>query len=372
MTTLAPAQPPSDDSAAGTAMVDIRRLEKRFGSAVALHPTDLVVRQGEFFSLLGPSGCGKTTLLRMIGGFEQPTSGDIVIAGESVVHLSPAKRRTNMVFQHLALFPHMSIRENIAFGLEMKRVPAATVRSKVDDALAMVRMESFADRPVEALSGGQKQRIAIARALVNEPAVLLLDEPLSALDLQLRIQMQSELRRIQRSTRSTFIFVTHDQEEAMTMSDRIAVLQAGHIVQMGTPRQIYHRPESRFVAEFIGHSNFLPGTVTGLGVGGEVRLEHRGVSYDAISHRPLSLGDEVSVALRYEAISVLPGTDTRGLPATLELATFAGPTIRLDLRLENDVSIKAETPASNEPPDLSPGARFRVDWAPTTALVVGE
>ncbi len=352
-------------------MVEIHQVEKRFGPMVALHPTDLTVNQGEFFSLLGPSGCGKTTLLRMIGGFEEASGGDIRIAGQSVIGVPPARRRTNMVFQHLALFPHMSVRRNIAFGLEMRRLPDAEIRRKVEEALAMVQMTQFGDRPVDALSGGQKQRIAIARALVNEPAVLLLDEPLSALDLQLRIQMQAELRRLQRATGSTFIFVTHDQEEAMTMSDRIAVMQAGRVLQLGTPREIYHRPEHRFVAEFIGHSNFLPAKVLGAGADGLVDLDCDGMRFRGVAARPVVTGAAVSVAIRYEAVS-LAGVEEDGIAATLDMTTFAGAVVRMDLVLANGLAMTAEMPASFDQPDLTRGSTFRLRWQPQAALVLAD
>ena len=222
---------------AGEVAVGVRSISKHFGHVVALDDVSLEIRRGEFFSLLGPSGCGKTTLLRLIGGFESADAGDIVIDGKSVAGLPPYRRTTNMIFQHLALFPHMDVFENVAFGLRMKGMGKAEVENRIAKALELVQLEGFEGRGIEQLSGGQKQRVAMARALVNDPSVLLLDEPLGALDLQLRLQLQDELRRLHRSLRSTFIFVTHDQGEAMTMSDRIAVMEGGWILQVGSPEE---------------------------------------------------------------------------------------------------------------------------------------
>jgi spermidine/putrescine transport system ATP-binding protein len=236
-------------------MLEIRGLAKDFSGVPALHPTDLKIQEGEFFSLLGPSGCGKTTLLRMLGGFERPTSGEIFLDGKQINLDSSDRRPFNMVFQRYALFPHLSVRDNIAFGPKMKRLPASEIQSRVDEALSLVKMQGFETRGIGTLSGGQQQRIALARAIVNRPRVLLLDEPLSALDLKLRQQMQVELLALQRRLKHTFIFVTHDQEEALTLSDRIAVMNAGRVEQLGNPREIYDRPKSRFVAGFIGTIN---------------------------------------------------------------------------------------------------------------------
>ncbi|MCI0583283.1 MAG: ABC transporter ATP-binding protein [Chloroflexi bacterium] len=231
------------------------------GLIVAVDHIDLEVRDGEFFSLLGPSGCGKTTTLRMIGGFEQPTSGKIELAGQDVTWLPPYKRNVNTVFQNYALFPHLSIFDNVAFGLRRKQVPEADVKQRVGDMLALVELPGFERRKPGQISGGQAQRVALARALVNKPAVLLLDEPLGALDLKLRKQMQIELKRIQQEVGITFIYVTHDQEEAMTMSDRIAVMNRGKYEQLGDPETLYERPATAYVAGFLGISNLLPATL---------------------------------------------------------------------------------------------------------------
>jgi spermidine/putrescine transport system ATP-binding protein len=244
--------------AVGVRLVDV---VKKFGEVVAVDHIGLEVQDGEFFSLLGPSGCGKTTTLRLIGGFEAPTSGLIELQGQDVTWLPPYKRNVNTVFQHYALFPHLNVYENIAFGLRRKGVKDASVKARVTEMLKLVELPGFEARKPTQLSGGQAQRVALARALINRPAVLLLDEPLGALDLKLRKQMQVELKRIQQEIGITFIYVTHDQEEAMTMSDRIAVMNLGRYEQLGEPESLYERPMTRFVASFLGISNLLPGTV---------------------------------------------------------------------------------------------------------------
>jgi spermidine/putrescine transport system ATP-binding protein len=236
---------------------------KKFGDVYAVDHIDLEVEDGEFFSLLGPSGCGKTTTLRMIGGFEQPTSGRIELSGQDVTWLPPYRRNVNTVFQNYALFPHLTIYENVAFGLRRKGVRTSEIKSRVGEMLALVELQGFDRRKPTQISGGQAQRVALARALINRPGVLLLDEPLGALDLKLRKQMQVELKRIQQEVGITFIYVTHDQEEAMTMSDRIAVMNRGRYEQLGDPESLYERPKTRFVAGFLGVSNLLLGSVKG-------------------------------------------------------------------------------------------------------------
>ncbi len=283
--------------------VDVRLVDvvKKFGEAVAVDHIDLEVRDGEFFSLLGPSGCGKTTTLRMIGGFEEPTSGLIELQGQDVTWLPPYKRNVNTVFQNYALFPHLSIFENVAFGLRRKGVKGDEVKSRVTEMLALVELSGFEARKPTQISGGQAQRVALARALINKPAVLLLDEPLGALDLKLRKQMQVELKRIQQEVGITFIYVTHDQEEAMTMSDRIAVMNNGRYEQMGDPESLYERPRTRFVAGFLGISNLLRGRIDGTAEGytvamleGETRLR---------IPKDLAGGDEeIEVGVRPEKI----------------------------------------------------------------------
>ncbi|TIT08938.1 MAG: spermidine/putrescine ABC transporter ATP-binding protein, partial [Mesorhizobium sp.] len=249
----------------GKNAIEVRGVRKVFGTGenqvAALDTVSVSIRENEFFTLLGPSGCGKTTLLRLIAGFDFPSAGEILLHGQDIAPLPPFKRPVNTVFQSYALFPHMTVAQNIGFGLEMLGKPKAEIEARVAQMLKLVKMEALKARRTSQISGGQQQRVALARALAPQPKVLLLDEPLSALDYKLRKEMQIELKRLQHETGITFIFVTHDQEEALTMSDRIAVMSAGKILQVGAPRDIYDRPAERFVADFIGETNFLPGTV---------------------------------------------------------------------------------------------------------------
>jgi spermidine/putrescine transport system ATP-binding protein len=255
------ASPPTPDMPAIELVGIAKSFHSRRGNVMAVDGIDLAIGAGEFFSLLGPSGCGKTTTLRMIGGFEDPTAGQILLYGKNVVGVPPNHRDVNMVFQSYALFPHMSVLDNVAFGLRRKSVPKAEITRRVGEMLELVQLEGKSDRRPRELSGGQQQRVALARALVNRPRALLLDEPLAALDLKLRQAMQGELKRIQREVGITFVFVTHDQNEALTMSDRLVVMNAGRIEQLGAPREVYERPRTRFVAGFIGTSNVLTGRV---------------------------------------------------------------------------------------------------------------
>ena len=282
-------------------VVQLDGVTKRYGSVLAVADLSVEIRQGEFFSLLGPSGCGKSTTLRMIGGFERPSAGTITIRGKPSNDVPPYKRDTNMVFQQLALFPHLDVYENVAFGLRAKRVPAPEIAPRVERALDLVALGPFKGRAVRSLSGGQQQRVAIARALINEPAVLLLDEPLGALDLKLRVQMQLELKNLQRRVGTTFIYVTHDQIEALTMSDRIAVMNDGRLEQIGTGREIYESPRTPFVAGFIGDTNLIE-VVRG-GTGRYATLD------GALSLELPDAGDRTKVSLRPERIRV--GTAVR-------------------------------------------------------------
>ncbi|GHF03755.1 polyamine-transporting ATPase [Aliiroseovarius zhejiangensis] len=246
-----------------TPLVRIEGLSKHFGPTVALDDLTLDIAQGEFVTFLGPSGCGKSTTLRILGGFERPTTGRVILDGEDVTNQPPEKRHVNMVFQDYALFPHMTVAQNVAFGLELKGMGKAAIKRRLDEILSFLELDAFGDRYPVQLSGGQRQRVALARALAPDPALLLLDEPLGALDAKLRGQVQQELKSIQRRTHKTFFFVTHDQEEALTMSDRIVVMNKGRVEQDGTPEELYFRPASRFVAEFIGETNLLSGQMRG-------------------------------------------------------------------------------------------------------------
>ncbi len=242
-------------------VIEFRKVTKQFGEVVAVADNDLAVKQGEFLSILGPSGCGKTTSLRMMAGFDQPTSGEVFIRGENVTGVPAYRRPVNMVFQHYALFPHLSVADNVSYGLRQRspKPPRAEIDRAVDEALAMVRLSGYGKRRSYELSGGQQQRVALARALINRPAVLLLDEPLAALDRKLRSDMQIELQNLQRDVGITFLLVTHDQEEALSMSDRVCVMREGRIVQAGSPRDLYDRPVNRYVADFVGKTNFFDG-----------------------------------------------------------------------------------------------------------------
>jgi spermidine/putrescine transport system ATP-binding protein len=310
--------------------VDVRLVDvtKKFGDQVAVDRINLEVRDGEFFSLLGPSGCGKTTTLRMIGGFEQPTSGLIELQGQDVTWLPPFKRNVNTVFQNYALFPHLTIFENVAFGLRRKGVKAGEIKSRVTDMLNLVELPGYEARKPTQISGGQAQRVALARALINRPAVLLLDEPLGALDLKLRKQMQVELKRIQQEVGITFIYVTHDQEEAMTMSDRIAVMNRGHYEQLGDPESLYERPTTRFVASFLGISNLLAATI----VGSDGGYSRATLGDDTPIRLPIALADghtAVSIGVRPEKIrlsepaSEVPAGHNR-LTGVVEDASYLG------------------------------------------------
>ena len=284
--------------------IEVKGVSKVFGfgpdKVVALKNVDVSIRENEFFTLLGPSGCGKTTLLRLIAGFDFPTDGEILLHGQDIAPLPPHKRPVNTVFQSYALFPHLTVAKNISFGLEMLGRPKSEVDARVDEMLKLVRMEELRNRSTAAISGGQQQRVALARALAPQPKVLLLDEPLSALDYKLRKEMQIELKRLQHETGITFIFVTHDQEEALTMSDRIAVMSAGNILQIGTPEDIYDRPAVRFVADFIGETNFLEGTIEGR-VGDTARVKlASGAVIDASVAEGVDPSGSVTVVVRPE------------------------------------------------------------------------
>ncbi|NHA69330.1 ABC transporter ATP-binding protein [Phycicoccus flavus] len=296
-----------DGSATGAAdAVVLRRVSRFYADVAAVDDLSLTVRRGEFLSLLGPSGCGKTTTLRMIAGFEHPDTGDILVDGASVVGVPPHKRAVNTVFQAYALFPHMSVAENVAYGLEQSRVPKQQIRERVTEALEMVRMRGYAGRPPTQLSGGQQQRVALARALVNRPSVLLLDEPLGALDRQLREEMQVELKLLQSRLGISFVFVTHDQGEALSMSDRIAIMRAGRIEQLGDADTIYSTPASAYVAGFVGQQNFVDGESRGEGVV-DTALGRMRTSREVEA----GAGDRVRVAVRPEFVD-LTGTEPTG------------------------------------------------------------
>ena len=283
-----------------THLIDLINIDKKFDDEFILKNVNLYIEKNEFVTLLGPSGCGKTTTLRIIGGFEKPTSGDLLFCGKSILDLPPYKRQVNTVFQKYALFPNMNVFENIAFGLQIKKESETKIKNKVKAMLKLVNLSGFEKRNINFLSGGQQQRIAIARALINEPEILLLDEPLGALDLKLRKDMQIELKNMQKKLGITFVYVTHDQEEALTMSDTVAVMKSGVIQQIGTPEDIYNEPKNSFVADFIGESNILDGVMIK-----DFLIEFAGKKFKCVD-KGFELNEKVDVVIRPEDINILP------------------------------------------------------------------
>jgi spermidine/putrescine transport system ATP-binding protein/putrescine transport system ATP-binding protein len=346
----------------------IAQVAKRFGTVEAVAEVDLAIRRSEFFSLLGPSGCGKTTLLRMIAGFEFPDEGSLYIDGTDMTAWPPERRPTNMVFQSYAIFPHLNVFDNIAFGLRRARLPRAELIQKVTDALAMVQLEGFGERRSTELSGGQRQRVALARALVRRPKVLLLDEPLGALDKRLRDAMQIELRQLQRELGITFVFVTHDQEEALSMSDRIAVMSNGRVLQVATPRVLYESPNCREVADFIGSMNFFDATVAGL-VDNAVMLDAGPLGRIRAENPPAfaTSGAHIVLALRPERISLTgPGSSLAG---TVASTTYLGERTHLLVRVEGltkPVAVTVQNSAAHNLPAM--GGKVVLSWEPTALL----
>jgi len=362
-----------------TGVTDVRleRVTKRFGEAVAVDDLTLEIAKGEFFSLLGPSGCGKTTTLSMIGGFETPTSGSIRLGDQDVSRTPPYKRDVNTVFQSYALFPHLNVFENIAFGLRRKGLPKQEITGRVAEALRLVDLSDYEQRTTAQLSGGQQQRIALARALVNEPRLLLLDEPLGALDLKLRKQMQLELKRIQKDVGITFLYVTHDQEEAMVMSDRLAVMNSGRIEQLGTPEEVYENPATEFVASFLGASNLVPGKITQPADGsGLVEIVLAGDHKVRVKADRVPAGAlEVKVGVRPEKLhlepvsaQVTPGVNT--VTGQVVLGTYVGVSHQYTLRVPGDteLTVYVQNLGAGHAPTL--GETMRLSWLPEHTFVV--
>jgi spermidine/putrescine transport system ATP-binding protein len=349
------------------------RVRKEFGTFVAVREAHFAIGQGEFFAMLGPSGCGKTTTLKMIAGFESPTSGRVLLEGVDVSNVPPHRRNVNTVFQQYALFPHMTVADNVAFGPRSKKVPRDEITRRVQEMLEVVRLQDFANRRPAQLSGGQQQRVALARARVHYPSARMRAEPLAALDLKLREAMQLELKRIQREVGITFVFVTHDQGEALTMSDRIAVMSEGVVEQIGTPEEIYHRPATLFVAGFIGSANLLPGTAEGHdGAATVVRLESGSVVAASGGPRVPSTGDPVSVMLRPERVRPTADrpADGYGLPATVAQLIFQGATARLHVALADGTELVTYVDSHVELPFVRPGDDIWVAWDPGAAYLL--
>jgi spermidine/putrescine transport system ATP-binding protein len=393
------APPTAQHSAAVAARVEDRHpdveiidVTKQFGDVTAVDQMSLRIASGAFYSFLGPSGCGKTTTLRMIAGFEQPTSGEILLAGQPIAGVPPYRRNVNTVFQHYALFPHMDVAQNVGYGLRQKKVGRAEEQRRVDETLELVRLSGYGKRRTWELSGGQQQRVALARALVNHPTVLLLDEPLGALDLKLRKEMQLELKALQREVGITFVYVTHDQEEALTMSDVIVVMRDGRIQQMGDPSELYERPVNRFVADFIGTSNFIKASVVGtdpathratvrtspaLRSGDPQELTMRG-TVTATGTMPVA-GDAVIVAVRPERVEVVPAaTDTASagwtvVPGRLRQGTYLGD--QTEYRIETDavgelVARRQNAAGAGNALGVGPGDPVLVRWHEEANLIL--
>ncbi len=356
-------------------LVSFRGLCKSWGDKAVLKDLSLDIYHGEFVTLLGPSGCGKTTLLRMLGGFEMPDQGDVLLQGQSLQHLPPHLRPVNTVFQSYALFPHMSVFNNVAYGLRMEGRPPEEINARVSEALAMVRLQDFADRKPQQLSGGQQQRVAIARAVVKKPKILLLDEPLSALDFKLRKEMQIELKRLQRELGITFLFVTHDQEEALSMSDRVVVMNQGNIDQIGTPREVYETPASLFVARFVGEANLFSGVVTEILADDHITADIGGRSCTLRSRqRSFRPGQAIHVMLRPEDLRVWEPGSADGWPGQVVERNYKGMTLESLIRLDNGQHVVASEFFDENYPDFDHGLgeRVIVNWVPEWDWVIAD
>jgi spermidine/putrescine transport system ATP-binding protein len=355
------------------AAIDVQQVVKVFGSAEAqvraLRSITLDIRDNEFFTLLGPSGCGKTTLLRLIAGFDAVTDGEIRLYGEEIEHLPPNKRPVNTIFQHYALFPHLSVSENVAYGLKRLGQSDAQVRATTEEMLALVKMEEFGSRRPNQLSGGQQQRVALARALAPHPKVLLLDEPLSALDLKLRQAMRGELKRLQRDTGITFVFVTHDQEEALTMSDRIAVMSEGELQQIGSPEEIYQRPVNRFVADFVGAANLIPARCVSRAGDTAVCTWLDNDTVDALADDSCVEGADVALFVRPERVTLV-ADEGPGHGQIIDV-TYLGSTTLFEVRLHDGTVVRASRPA-DETTAATRGAQVLLHISPGQMRVLSS
>lgn len=355
------------ESIVKNSIVSLKNVEKWFGNSHVVKKMNLEIYEGEFLTLLGPSGCGKTTTLRMIAGFEDACSGTIEVQGVRVEEKEPYQRDVNTVFQNYSLFPHMTVFENVAYGPSIKKMPKELIRQKVEEMLALVQMSGYEKRKPEELSGGQKQRIAIARALINEPRVLLLDEPLGALDMKLRRQMQIELKSLQRKLGITFVYVTHDQEEAMTMSDRIAVMAKGVILQIGSPQEIYEHPATRFVADFIGESNIFEGIVKE--IKGDILLVESPQGTLSVKAQGFEVGEELSISIRPECLQISQeAQEGFTLQAYLKDYVYMGSVVKAILETEDHKELKYSRFQMSDAMDA--GQKVHVYWPLDKAVAI--
>jgi putative spermidine/putrescine transport system ATP-binding protein len=366
---------PAPAVSAALPALSLRRLRKAFGTTVAVDGVSLDAAPGEFLSLLGPSGCGKSTVLRMVAGLVEPDEGQIVLAGEDITRIPVHRRHLGLVFQSYALFPHMTVFENVAFGLRRRRVDEGELCSRVERMLDLVRLGRLGGRHPRELSGGQQQRVALARALVTEPRVLLLDEPLSNLDALLRDEMRVELKRLQERLGTTMIFVTHDQAEALTLSDRVVVMESGRVEQIGRPEEVYRRPATPFVARFMGRANFFPGIVAERDARGVLVALEGGLSVRACARDDIDVGQRVQMAIRQESIRLapasVPATSTPNrFPATVVFHAFAGQAHHYVLQLADGRELEVATPGTEAP--LARGVKTTVEWAPEDIILLLE